>query len=152
VSNKSGVSSQIISLPQGGGALHGIREKCSPDLHTGIRNFAVPIALSPGRNGFQPQIWYLSQAATLAARSIARAPKVPLRALNMFMTARGFLGSSQQERRLRQMDTRTGQLWHASLGNLHTGERNGFADLQSLFAFLEEQTNDSDRRSNVDAT
>src|SRR5215510_9919551 len=47
---------QVISLPKGGGALHGIGEKFSPDLHTGTGNFTVPIALPPGRNGFQPQI------------------------------------------------------------------------------------------------
>ncbi|NOU13041.1 MAG: hypothetical protein HOO92_03590 [Methylococcaceae bacterium] len=54
MSNKSGTSSQIISLPQGGGAQQGIGEKFSPDLHTGTGNFTVPIALPSGRNGFQP--------------------------------------------------------------------------------------------------
>lgn len=48
--------SQVISLPKGGGAMQGIGEKFSPDLHTGTGNFTVPIALPPGRNGFQPQI------------------------------------------------------------------------------------------------
>lgn len=56
MSNKSGTSSQVISLPQGGGALQGIGETFSPDLHTGTGNFTVPIALPPGRNGFQPQL------------------------------------------------------------------------------------------------
>ncbi|MDX8126804.1 SpvB/TcaC N-terminal domain-containing protein [Methylomonas sp. OY6] len=56
MSNKSGTSSQIIDLPQGGGALHGIGEKFSPDLHTGTGNFSVPIALPAGRNGFQPNL------------------------------------------------------------------------------------------------
>ena len=56
MSNKSGTSSQIIGLPQGGGALHGIGEKFSPDLHTGTGNFTVPIAIPAGRNGFQPQL------------------------------------------------------------------------------------------------
>jgi RHS repeat-associated protein len=56
MSNKSGTSSQVISLPKGGGAQHGIGEKFSPDLHTGTGNFTVPIALPPGRNGFQPQL------------------------------------------------------------------------------------------------
>ncbi len=56
MSNKSGTSSQIISLPQGGGALHGVGEKFAPDLHTGTGNFSIPIALPPGRNGFQPQL------------------------------------------------------------------------------------------------
>ncbi len=36
--------------------MHGIGEKFSPDLHTGTGNFTVPIALPPGRNGFQPQL------------------------------------------------------------------------------------------------
>ena len=54
--NKSSTSSQLISLPTGGGALHGIGETFSPDLHTGTGNFTVPIALPPGPNGFQPQL------------------------------------------------------------------------------------------------
>src|SRR5262245_58603078 len=54
--NQSNPSSQVLSLPKGGGALHGIGEKFSPDLHTGTGNFTVPIALPPGRNGFQPQL------------------------------------------------------------------------------------------------
>lgn len=54
--NKSSTSSQIISLPKGGGALHGIGETFSPDLHTGTGNFTVPLSLPPGRNGFQPQL------------------------------------------------------------------------------------------------
>ncbi|MCE7985211.1 MAG: hypothetical protein DYG89_28905 [Caldilinea sp. CFX5] len=56
MSNKSGTSAQIISLPKGGGALAGIGEKFAPDLFTGTGNFTVPIALPPGRNGFQPQL------------------------------------------------------------------------------------------------
>jgi hypothetical protein len=45
-----------ISNPQGGGALNGLGEKFSPDLFTGTGNFSVPIALPPGRNGFQPEL------------------------------------------------------------------------------------------------
>jgi hypothetical protein len=56
MSNKSGASDQVISLPQGGGALSGIGETFSPDLHTGTGNLSVPIALPPGRNGFQPEL------------------------------------------------------------------------------------------------
>jgi hypothetical protein len=56
MSNTSGTSEQVISLPKGGGALHGISEKFSPDLFTGTGNFTVPIALPPGRNGFQPEL------------------------------------------------------------------------------------------------
>jgi hypothetical protein len=54
--SKSGNSAPSISLPQGGGALQGIGETFSPDLFTGTGNFSVPIALPPGRNGFQPQL------------------------------------------------------------------------------------------------
>ena len=49
-------SNEIIALPKGGGALYGLGEKFSPDLHTGTGNFTVPIALPAGRNGFQPQL------------------------------------------------------------------------------------------------
>lgn len=56
MSNKSGTSSQVITLPSGGGALQGIGETFSPDLFTGTGNFTVPFALPPGRNGFQPQL------------------------------------------------------------------------------------------------
>jgi RHS repeat-associated protein len=56
MSDKLGASSQVISIPKGGGALQGIGEKFSPDLHTGTGNFTVPIALPPGRNGFQPEL------------------------------------------------------------------------------------------------
>jgi RHS repeat-associated protein len=56
MSQKSGTSGGIISLPQGGGAMQGIGEKFSPDLHTGTGNFSIPLALPPGRNGFQPQL------------------------------------------------------------------------------------------------
>src|SRR5262245_25541136 len=56
MSNKSGTSSQAITLPNGGGALQGIGETFSPDLVTGTGNFTVPLALPRGRNGFQPQL------------------------------------------------------------------------------------------------
>src|SRR5215470_5173293 len=49
-------SDPVIRLPKGGGALHGIGEKFSPDIFTGTGNFTVPIALPAGRNGFQPQL------------------------------------------------------------------------------------------------
>src|SRR6266536_1626088 len=56
MASNSSAPSQIISLPKGGGAQHGMGEKFSPDLHTGTGNFTVPISLPPGRNGFQPQL------------------------------------------------------------------------------------------------
>lgn len=56
MSNKSGVLEQVISLPKEGGALKGIREKFSADLHTGTGNFTVPIDLPVGRNDFGPEL------------------------------------------------------------------------------------------------
>jgi hypothetical protein len=56
MSDKSDGVDATISLPKGGGALHGIGEKFSPDLYTGTGNFIVPIALPSGRNGLQPEL------------------------------------------------------------------------------------------------
>ena len=49
-------ASELLSLPQGGGAQHGIGETFTPDLHTGTANTSVPIKLPPGRNGLEPQL------------------------------------------------------------------------------------------------
>jgi len=56
MSNKSGTAPQVISLPSGGGALKGIGETFSADLFTGTGNFAVPLDIPEGRNGFQPEL------------------------------------------------------------------------------------------------
>ena len=56
MASKSNSAAQTISTPQGGGAIHGIGETFSPDPHTGTGNFTLPIAMPPGRNGFQPQL------------------------------------------------------------------------------------------------
>jgi RHS repeat-associated protein len=56
VGNHAGSASQVITLPQGGGALKGMGEKFSPDLFTGTGNLSIPIPLPAGRNGFQPQL------------------------------------------------------------------------------------------------
>jgi hypothetical protein len=56
VSNKSETSNQVIALPPVGGALQGVGEKFSPNLHIRPGNFTVPIALPSPRNGFQPQL------------------------------------------------------------------------------------------------
>jgi Salmonella virulence plasmid 65kDa B protein len=45
MANKSNPATQIISTPQGGGALHGIGETFSPDLHTGNGNGNGPFGL-----------------------------------------------------------------------------------------------------------
>ncbi|HQR36315.1 MAG TPA: SpvB/TcaC N-terminal domain-containing protein, partial [Blastocatellia bacterium] len=57
--NKS-VSNQIevpsISLPKGGGAIRGMGEKFAANPVTGTGSMTVPIAVSPGRGGFGPQL------------------------------------------------------------------------------------------------
>ena len=45
-----------ISLPKGGGALQGIGEKFSTNGMTGTGALTLPIAVSPGRSGFTPQL------------------------------------------------------------------------------------------------
>jgi hypothetical protein len=45
-----------ISLPKGGGAIHGMGEKFGVDSVTGTGSISVPIPLSPGRQGFGPQL------------------------------------------------------------------------------------------------
>jgi hypothetical protein len=45
-----------ISLPKGGGAIRGIDEKFAANPVTGTGSLAIPIATSPGRFGFGPQL------------------------------------------------------------------------------------------------
>ncbi len=45
-----------ISLPKGGGAIRGIGEKFTANPVTGTGSMTVPIATSPGRSGFGPQL------------------------------------------------------------------------------------------------
>jgi Salmonella virulence plasmid 65kDa B protein len=45
-----------LSLPKGGGALHDIGEKFSANAVTGAGSLSVPIAVSPARSGFSPQL------------------------------------------------------------------------------------------------
>jgi len=47
--------------------------------------------------------------------------------------------------RLWQSDTAEGPAWRASAESPHTGERQAFASLDALFAFLAEQTGDLDQ-------
>jgi Salmonella virulence plasmid 65kDa B protein len=54
--NKSGTADQVIAHPRGGGAIKGLGESFSPDLHTGTGNLTVPIAIPPGRNKLQPDV------------------------------------------------------------------------------------------------
>lgn len=45
-----------ITLPKGGGALRGMGEKFAANPVTGTSSISVPIATSPGRSGFGPQL------------------------------------------------------------------------------------------------
>ena len=50
------ISAPTVSLPKGGGAMRGIGEKFAANPVTGTGSVSVPIALSPGRGGFGPQL------------------------------------------------------------------------------------------------
>jgi hypothetical protein len=50
------VRAPSISLPKGGGAIRGIDEKFSANPATGTGSLTIPLALSPGRSGFGPQL------------------------------------------------------------------------------------------------
>ncbi|MEQ9238013.1 SpvB/TcaC N-terminal domain-containing protein [Coleofasciculus sp. E2-BRE-01] len=45
-----------VSLPKGGGAIQGMGEKFTANPVTGTGSTSVPIATSPGRSGFSPQL------------------------------------------------------------------------------------------------
>ena len=45
-----------LSLPKGGGAIRGVGEKFAANPVTGTGSLALPIATSPGRSGFGPQL------------------------------------------------------------------------------------------------
>lgn len=50
------VASPSVQLPKGGGAIRGIGEKFAANPVTGTGSMSVPIAVSPGRAGFGPQL------------------------------------------------------------------------------------------------
>ncbi len=54
--DKKGVSAPTITLPKGGGAIHGMGEKFAANPVTGTGSMSIPIATSPGRSGFGPQL------------------------------------------------------------------------------------------------
>jgi hypothetical protein len=45
-----------VSLPKGGGAIEGMGEKFAANPVTGTGSMSVPIATTPGRSGFSPQL------------------------------------------------------------------------------------------------
>ena len=50
------VQAPSISLPKGGGAIHGMGEKFAANPVTGTGSMSVPFATSPGRGGFGPKL------------------------------------------------------------------------------------------------
>ena len=54
--DKFRVNAPQLSLPKGGGAIRGIGEKFGANPVTGTGTMSVPIATSPGRSGFGPQL------------------------------------------------------------------------------------------------
>ena len=55
-SSKGSIAAPAITLPKGGGAIRGIGEKFGANPVTGTASMTVPIATSPGRSGFGPQL------------------------------------------------------------------------------------------------
>ncbi|WP_228779271.1 SpvB/TcaC N-terminal domain-containing protein [Methylobacter sp. BlB1] len=53
---KQGVAPPSITLPKGGGAIRGMGEKFAANPVTGTGSMTIPIAASPGRSGFGPQL------------------------------------------------------------------------------------------------
>lgn len=54
--DKSGVKTNVISLPSGPGSIEGLGESFEPQLNTGTSSYGVGIALPPGRAGLQPKV------------------------------------------------------------------------------------------------
>jgi RHS repeat-associated protein len=50
------ITPPALSLPKGGGAIRGLGEKFAANPVTGTGSMTVPIATSPGRSGFGPQL------------------------------------------------------------------------------------------------
>ena len=50
------IQAPSISLPKGGGAIRGMGEKFAANPVTGTGSMSVPLATSPGRSGFGPQL------------------------------------------------------------------------------------------------
>src|ERR671925_1948103 len=52
----SGVLSGLLSLPQGGGSLHGLGDRFQPDLLKGTGNYSVPISVPKGPADLSPSL------------------------------------------------------------------------------------------------
>src|SRR6185503_12959600 len=50
------ISAPTINLPKGGGAIRGIGETFAANPATGSATCSIPLPISPGRGGFNPQL------------------------------------------------------------------------------------------------
>jgi len=55
-SSEFSIKTTSLSLPKGGGAIKGKGEKFAANPNTGTGSMTIPIATSPGRSGFGPQL------------------------------------------------------------------------------------------------
>ena len=58
------VAAPSIAMPKGGGAIRGIGEKFAANPATGAGTTSIPLAMSPGRSGFAPQLTLSYDSAT----------------------------------------------------------------------------------------
>lgn len=56
ITDNSGVSEQVLSLPKGGGGVNPIGDSFKADLFTGTGNFSIPLNVPEGRNKLTPQL------------------------------------------------------------------------------------------------
>ena len=52
----SGVLDGLLSLPAGGGSLHGLGDRFQPDMLKGTGNYSVPLSVPKGPNEFAPSL------------------------------------------------------------------------------------------------
>ena len=50
------IQAPSLALPKGGGAIRGLGEKVNANPFTGTANIFIPIYITPGRQGFQPDL------------------------------------------------------------------------------------------------
>jgi hypothetical protein len=56
MSKTSGISSEVLSLPKGGGAVQGLGTTFETDLNTGTGSFSIPLDAPAGPNAIQPRL------------------------------------------------------------------------------------------------
>lgn len=97
-----------ISLPKGGGAVRGIGEKFSANPVSGTGSLSVPIALSPGKAGFGPDL-HLTYDSGAGSGSFGFGWSLSLPAITRYACCHAYLKGEEREFRgfgmLEQWDT-----------------------------------------------